>query len=59
MSVDSILGGNFSVQSKNFTQRTTSDVKGANQTLGISETEKLENFKKEILCRGDRIFRYK
>ncbi len=48
MSVDSILGGNFSVQSKNFTQRTTSDVKGANQTLGISETEKLENFKKEI-----------
>lgn len=48
MGVDSILGGNFSVQTKDFTKRTTSGATGVNQTQGLSESEKLENFKKEI-----------
>ena len=48
MGVDSILGGNFSVQTKDFTKRTTSGATDVNQTQGLSESEKLENFKKEI-----------
>lgn len=48
MGVDSILGGNFSVQTKDFTKRTTSGATDVNQTQVLSESEKLENFKKEI-----------
>lgn len=48
MGVDSILGYNLSVQTKNFTKRITLGATGANQTQGLSESEKLENFKKEI-----------
>lgn len=36
MGVDSILG-NFSVQTKDFTKRTTSGATGVNQTQGLSE----------------------
>ena len=43
-----ILGGNFSVQTKDFTKRTTSGATDVNQTQVLSESEKLENFKKEI-----------
>ncbi|WP_289834791.1 hypothetical protein [uncultured Phocaeicola sp.] len=46
MGVDSILG-NFSVQTQNV-KRSTSGVAGTNQAQQISETEKLEIFKKEI-----------
>ena len=49
MGVDSILG-NFSVQTKDFTKRTTSGATGVNQTQGLSESEKLENLEKE--CDG-------
>ena len=45
MGVDSILGYNLSVQTKNFTKRITLGATGANQTQGLSESEKLENFK--------------
>ena len=48
MGVDSILGYNLSVQTKNLTKRITLGATGANQTQGLSESEKLENFKKEI-----------
>ena len=48
MGVDSILGGNFSVQTKDFTKRTTSGATDVNQTQVLTESEKLENFKKEI-----------
>ena len=44
MGVDSILGGNFSVQTKDFTKRTTSGATDVNQTQVLSESEKLENF---------------
>ena len=41
MGVDSILGYNLSVQTKDFTKRITSGATGANQTQGLSESEKL------------------
>ena len=52
MGVDSILGYNLSVQTKNFTKRITLGATGANQTQGLSESEKLENFKKRDLERN-------
>ena len=47
-SIQDTNGGNFSVQTKDFTKRTTSGATDVNQTQGLSESEKLENFKKEI-----------
>ena len=38
MGVDSILGYNLSVQTKDFTKRITSGATGDNQTQGLSES---------------------
>ncbi|MDE7423847.1 MAG: hypothetical protein K2N51_09165 [Lachnospiraceae bacterium] len=48
MDVNSVLGGHFSVQTHKFAKKSTSNIASVNQTQGISEAEKLENFKKEI-----------
>ena len=49
-SIQDTNGGNFSVQTKDFTKRTTSGATDVNQTQGLSESEKLENLEKE--CDG-------
>ena len=48
MGVDSILGGNFSVQTKDFTKRTTSGATDVNQHRGYQSQKNWKILKKRF-----------